>query len=40
MEAKDNRKRAVEQIKRLIASKAEPDYSDINASTKVPRNKK
>ena len=40
MEEKYNRKRAVDQIKSLAASKEAPEDSGSYASSKVPRNKK
>ena len=40
MESKDNRNQSTCQIKRLLASKAEPDDSDSDASANVPFKKK
>ena len=40
MEAKDNRKRAVNQIKRIAASKLEPNNFDSDTSAKVPHKQK
>ena len=40
IEAKDKRKRAVDQTKRLAVSKEAPGNYDSNTSAKVPCNKK
>ena len=40
IEAKDNRKRAEDQIKNIAASKAHPPNYDSNSSLRVPLNNK